>query len=163
MTQVDSKAFRSALGQFATGVTVVTTLDNNGNKVGMTANSFSSVSLDPMLVLWSVARSSSSFQQFMEAKHFAIHVLNANQKDISNQFASNCDDRFNGIEHCQGLGGIPVLSEYSAVFQCTTENTYDGGDHVIIVGRVNEFENREQPPLIFHAGKYADLEIPMAV
>ena len=163
MSEVDTKAFRSALGQFATGVTVVTTLDNNGNKVGMTVNSFSSVSLDPMLVLWSIGRSSACFDSFVNAQHFGIHVLNANQKQVSNQFASNCQDRFSGIDHQQGIGDIPLLTEYSAAFQCTTENTYEGGDHVIIVGRVVEFENREQPPLIFHAGKYADLDFPLAV
>lgn len=163
MSQVDPKAFRNALGQFATGVTVVTTLDKAGNKLGMTANSFSSVSLDPMLVLWSVARTSTSYQEFVEAEKFAIHILNANQKDVSNQFASNCEDRFNGVEHSDGIDGVPILNDYSAVFQCTTEHTYDGGDHIIIVGRVTDFDNREQPPLIFHSGKYADLDMQVAV
>lgn len=163
MSQIDQKAFRSALGQFATGVTVITTLNQQGQKVGMTANSFSSVSLDPMLVLWSIARSSKSFEEFVAADRFAIHVLHANQQAISSQFASNCDDRFCNVSHCEGLGGIPLLSDFSAVFQCQTEHQYDGGDHVIIVGRVVAFENREQPPLIFHAGRYADLDLPVAV
>ena len=160
---VDSKAFRNALGQFPTGVTVVTALDRKGKKIGMTANSFSSVSLDPMLVLWSVSKTASCFREFVTASHFAIHVLNANQKSISNQFASNCDDRFQNIEYLKGVDGVPVLGDYSALFQCKTEHTYEGGDHVIIVGRVTQFDNREQPPLIFHAGKYADLDMPLAV
>ncbi|MBA54973.1 MAG: nitrilotriacetate monooxygenase [Pseudomonadales bacterium] len=162
-SQTDPKAFRSALGQFATGVTVVTTLDSQGNKIGMTANSFSSVSLEPMLVLWSIARTSNAFDDFIKADRFAIHVLNSEQQAVSNQFASKCQDRFCNVEHGEGLGGVPLLKDYSAVFQCQTEHQYDGGDHVIIVGRVLEFDNRGLPPLIFHAGRYADLELPVAV
>lgn len=162
-TPTDSKAFRNALGQFATGVTVVTTLDANGNKVGMTANSFSSVSLDPMLVLWSIAKTSRSFDAFIEARQFAIHILSAEQKAISSQFASTCEDRFSNIAHRSGIGGIPVLEDYSAVFECEMESRYEGGDHIIIVGRVIEFDNRGKSPLIFHAGRYADLELPVAV
>ena len=162
-SQTDPKAFRSALGQFATGVTVVTTLDSQGNKIGMTANSFSSVSLEPMLVLWSIARTSNAFDDFINADRFAIHVLNSEQQAVSNQFASKCEDRFCNVDHGEGLGGVPLLKEYSAVFQCQTEHQYDGGDHVIIVGRVLEFDNRGLPPLIFHAGRYADLELPVAV
>lgn len=159
----DSKAFRNALGQFATGVTVITTLDAEGRKVGMTANSFSSVSLDPMLVLWSIARTSKSFSAFVEARQFAIHVLGADQKALSSQFASSCEDRFSSVPHRAGLGGVPILDDYSAVFQCETESRFEGGDHIIIVGRVIEFDNRAKSPLIFHAGRYADLELPVAV
>lgn len=162
-TQMDSRAFRTALGQFATGVTVITALDAAGNRVGMTANSFSSVSLDPMLVLWSIARTSKSYDVFMQAPHFAIHVLNAGQKALSSQFASTCDDRFQGIETQTGAGGIPLLTDYSALFQCATEARYDGGDHVIIIGRVLDFDSTTKPPLIFHAGRYADIELPVAV
>lgn len=161
MSQTDSREFRNALGQFPTGVTVVTTIDAEGNKIGMTANSFSSVSLDPMLVLWSVAKTCKAFTAFTESKQFAIHVLHADQKHISSQFASNCNDRFEGIEHSLGHGGVPVLSDYSAVFQCDTECLYEGGDHVILLGRVVAFDNRKLPPLVFHAGRYADL--PVAV
>lgn len=159
----DSKAFRNALGQFPTGVAVITTLDNEGRKVGMTANSFSSVSLDPMLVLWSIAKTSRSFSAFVEARQFAIHILGAEQKALSGQFASNCEDRFCNVSHRDGLGGIPVLDDYSAVFQCVTESRYEGGDHIIIVGRVIEFDSRGKAPLIFHAGRYADLDLPVAV
>ncbi|MEZ5508190.1 MAG: flavin reductase family protein [Gammaproteobacteria bacterium] len=161
--QTDSKAFRNALGQFATGVTVITTVDAEGNKIGMTANSFSSVSLDPMLVLWSIAKTSKSFAAFTEARHFAIHILSAEQKALSGQFASNCEDRFCNVPHRNGLGGIPVLEDYSAVFECEMESRYEGGDHIIIVGRVIEFDNRGKAPLVFHAGRYADLDLPVAV
>lgn len=161
--QPDSKAFRNALGQFATGVTVITTVDADGNKIGMTANSFSSVSLDPMLVLWSIAKTSKSFAAFTEARHFAIHILSAEQKALSGQFASNCEDRFCNVPHRNGVGGIPVLEDYSAVFECEMESRYEGGDHIIIVGRVIEFDNRGKAPLVFHAGRYADLDLPVAV
>lgn len=159
----DPKAFRNALGQFATGVTVVTTIDKDGNKIGMTANSFSSVSLDPMLVLWSVAKTCKVFEEFNEAKHFAIHVLKADQIDISNQFASSCEDRFQNIESTEGAGGVPILNDYCAVFQCEMEARYEGGDHIILVGKVVDFDNRGEAPLVFHAGRYADLELPVAV
>lgn len=163
MPHEDPRAFRNALGQFATGVTVITTLDQDGNNIGMTANSFSSVSLDPMLVLWSVAKSSACFDAFHTAKHFAIHVLHAGQRQISTQFASRCDDRFAGIETKFGRGGVPLLPEYNALFQCDTEARYEGGDHLILVGRVIEFDHRPVAPLIFHAGRYADLDLPVAV
>lgn len=163
MSQNDPKAFRNALGQFATGVTVVTTVDENGNRIGMTANSFSSVSLDPMLVLWSVAKNCKVFREFNEAQHFAIHVLRADQMPISNQFASSCEDRFTGIETTDGIGGVPLLTDYCALFECELEARHDGGDHVILVGKVLNFHNRGDTPLIFHAGRYADLDQPVAI
>lgn len=158
MPQLDTKEFRNALGQFPTGVTVVTTLDKEGNKVGMTANSFSSVSLDPMLVLWSIAKTSSSFDAFNETENFAIHVLSAEQKDVSNNFASkDCVDRFVTVNHEEGIAGVPILSDYNALFQCEIEARYEGGDHIIMVGRVVDFATKGSEPLVFHAGKYATL------
>jgi flavin reductase (DIM6/NTAB) family NADH-FMN oxidoreductase RutF len=161
--QMDSKEFRNALGQFATGVTVITTLDKEGNKAGMTVNSFSSVSLEPMLVLWSLAKTAKTFDAFNQTERFAIHVLNADQQAISNQFSSRGGDRFENIPLTEGQGGIPVLQDYSVVFQCEIEARYEGGDHIIMVGRVVDFDNKCQPPLIFHAGQYADLDLPVAV
>lgn len=151
------KEFRNALGQFATGVAVVTALDNDGNKVGMTANSFSSVSLEPMLVLWSVAKNAGAFATFNQADHFAIHVLNADQQQVSRQFATSTTDRFAGIDCNPGHGGVPLLTDYSAVFQCDTEARYEGGDHIILLGRVVDFDNKALPPLVFHAGRYTGL------
>ena len=161
--QMDSKEFRNALGQFATGVTVITTLDKDGNKAGMTVNSFSSVSLEPMSVLWSLAKTAKTFDAFNVTERFAIHVLNADQQAISNQFASRGGDRFENIALTKGHGGIPILQDYSAVFQCEIEARHEGGDHIIMVGRVIDFDNKCQPPLIFHAGHYADLDLPVAV
>ncbi len=157
MRRKDPKEFRNALGQFATGVTVITALDKNGNKVGMTANSFSSVSLDPMLVLWSIAKSSNAFEVFNQADHFAIHVLNANQQAISNQFSSKNTDRFEGVDCTVGHGGVPLLPDYAAVFQCDIESRHEGGDHIILVGRVVDFDQKDHAPLIFHSGRYAEL------
>ena len=159
----DPKAFRNALGQFATGVTVVTTIDKNGNKIGMTANSFSSVSLDPMLVLWSIAKTCKVFNEFNDTKHFAIHVLKADQVNVSNQFASSCEDRFDGIATTEGVGGVPLLEDYCAVFECELEARHEGGDHIILVGKVVNFDNKGDAPLVFHAGRYADIDLPVAV
>lgn len=146
--------FRNALGSFATGVTVITALGKNGQKVGMTANSFNSVSLDPALVLWSIGRDSNCFDDFMTAQAYAIHVLADDQQDLSNRFAKTGADRFEGLDISEGLSGVPLLSHYSACFQCTVANQYDGGDHVIIVGKVLEFVDNGLQPLIFHRGGY---------
>lgn len=149
--------FRNALGSFATGITVITALGKDGQKVGMTANSFNSVSLDPALVLWSVARDANCFDDFIGAESFAIHVLAADQEAISNRFAKSGVDKFAGIDCSEGLAGIPILPHYSACFQCQIENQYEGGDHVILVGRVIEFSDKGLEPLIFSRGKYATL------
>jgi 3-hydroxy-9,10-secoandrosta-1,3,5(10)-triene-9,17-dione monooxygenase reductase component len=157
MPVIDPKQFRNALGAFPTGVTVVTTLDRDGNKVGMTANSFNSVSLDPMLVLWSVAKSANAFDAFNSAEHFAIHILSESQQAVSSQFASKGVDRFEGVGHSLGHGGVPVLDDYCARFECDIEHRYEGGDHIILVGRVQAFDQQDKAPLVFHAGRYAEL------
>jgi len=110
--------FRNALGSFATGITVVTAIGQNGQNIGMTANSFNSVSLDPALVLWSIGRDSNCFDDFMAAKSYAIHVLASDQQDISNRFAKTGADRFEGIDCSEGLSGVPILPHYSTCFQC---------------------------------------------
>ena len=149
--------FRNALGSFATGITVVTAIGQNGQKIGMTANSFNSVSLDPALVLWSIGRDSNCFDDFMAAKAYAIHILAADQQDISNRFAKTGADRFEGIDCSEGLSGVPILPHYSTCFQCEIEHQFDGGDHVILVGKVVEFADKGHQPLVFHRGGYATL------
>lgn len=146
--------FRNALGSFATGVTVITALGKNGRKVGMTANSFNSVSLDPALVLWSIGRDSNCFEDFIAAEAYAIHILSEDQQEISNLFAQTGSDRFAGLETTEGLSGVPLLSNYSTCFQCRIEHQYDGGDHVILVGKVIEFSDNGNKPLIFYRGGY---------
>lgn len=149
------RAFRHALGSFATGVTITTTMDGNGNPVGVTASSFNSVSLDPPLVLWSLAKNSLSYEAFSSSGHFAVHILAADQMDLSNRFARSGEDKFSGIDWQEGAHGSPVFAHHAALFECTTRHQYDGGDHVILVGEVQSFEARDMEPLIFHAGNYA--------
>ena len=154
MTGFDSKDLRQAFGAFATGVTVVTTAFE-GKRYGVTANSFSSVSLDPPMVLWSLARTSSSFAAFENAPAFAVHILAADQEPISNRFASKGIDKFEGVEVREGHGGVPLLPGCAARFECRTAFRYEGGDHLIFVGEVVALEHASGEPLLFHGGRYA--------
>lgn len=156
MSQPDPKEFRNALGQFATGVTVVTTQDDTGAPVGVTASSFNSVSLDPPLVLWSLAKSANSMPAYQNSGGFNVHILASHQDALSNQFARPSDDKFAGIDWKPCENGHPVLPEYAALFRCETQYQYEGGDHVIFVGKVVDYETHNYPVLVFHGGKYAD-------
>ena len=149
------RALRAALGQFATGVTVVTARAPDGTNVGVTASSFNSVSLEPPLVLWSLARSARSLAAFRGAGHFAVNVLAADQIPLSNRFATQRDDKFSGVECVDGLGGAPLLAGCAARFQCRRAFEYDGGDHLIFVGEVLAFDCDGSPSLLFHRGRYA--------
>lgn len=151
----DTRAFRRALGNFATGVTVVTAASGDGRKVGVTANSFNSVSLDPPLILWSIDKRSSSHEVFEAASHFAVNVLAADQIDLSNNFARPKDDRFVEIEHEEGEGGAPVLVDCSARFHCEKFQQVDGGDHWIMIGKVVAFDDFGRSPLLYHQGAYS--------
>lgn len=158
MQHIDPKVFRNALGHFATGVTIVTTRDNQGLPVGVTASSFNSVSLDPPLVLWSIGRNAYSFSVFEQTDHFAVHVLGEWQSDLSNRFGRANEAKFEGLELTEGLGGSPLLAGCPARFECSVEHRYDGGDHVIMVGRVLRMEHAEQAqPLLFHRGRYGSI------
>lgn len=150
-----STQLRSAFGHFATGVTIVTALDAAGQRVGMTANSFSSLSLDPPLVLWSLARTSTNYAAFCGAKSFAVHVLDATQSALAKHFATKDIDRFAGVSLVTGHGGVPVLADFHACFQCDTHSQLDGGDHTIFVGRVITMEERPGEPLLFYRGRFA--------
>ena len=152
----DQKELRNALGQFATGVTVVTTSDEEKMPVGVTASSFNSVSLDPPLVLWSLSKTAKSMPAFENSGGFNVHILAAHQTDISNRFASSQDDKFDGIDFSTCDMGFPLLNEYAALFRCKTHYQYEGGDHIIFVGEVVEYQTNPLPVLIFHGGKYAD-------
>jgi 3-hydroxy-9,10-secoandrosta-1,3,5(10)-triene-9,17-dione monooxygenase reductase component len=151
----DTTTYRKALGSFTTGVTVVTTRASDGRDVGLTANSFNSVSLDPPMVLWSLAKSSGSLGAFRESGAFAVHVLSADQEALSRRFAQRGADRFKDLEIVRGTGGVPLLNGCAARFQCRTAFQYEGGDHVILVGEVVTFDSSELPPLVFHGGNYA--------
>ncbi|HYB11578.1 MAG TPA: flavin reductase [Alphaproteobacteria bacterium] len=150
----DRRAFRNALGRFPTGVTVVTTLTPDGIPIGLTANSFSSVSLDPPLVLWSLAKSASALPIFLNAPHYAINVLAAEQIALSRRFANERGDRFKGVECRRGLGGVPIIEGCTAWFECHNVARHDGGDHVILIGEVERFAEAERRALAFHAGDY---------
>ncbi len=159
MAAIDPREFRTALGGFPTGVTVVTACDPNGEPVGMTANSFSSVSLDPPLILWSVARNANSFEAFNEATEFAIHVLHSGQENVSTLFATKEIDKFGELNYSKSSGNVPLLDDYMTRFECKTEMRYEGGDHVIIVGRVVAFDKKERKPLGFYQGRYAQIVV----
>lgn len=150
----DVRDFRNALGQFATGVTVVTTVSPDGRKVGMTANSFTSVSMEPPLVLWCPSKRAPSLADFEEASHFAINILASDQHVLSRQFATPSPDKFDGAETTEGIAGVPLLDGAVATFQCRTVSRHDAGDHVIYVGEVEEYTSDGGSPLVFHSGKY---------
>jgi len=149
----DTKLFRRCVGQFATGVTVITAQIGD-ERVGVTANSFSSLSLDPPLVLWSIARSSRSFAAFQKAAHFAINVLSTDQLALSQGFSSSATDKFAGVRWQPGSTGAPVLDGVVARIECRVHAKIDGGDHVIIVGHVEGFERFDGDPLLFVQGRY---------
>jgi len=146
--------FRRALGNFATGVTIVTASAAD-RTAGVTANSFNSVSLDPPLILWSLAKHSGSYAVFEAASHFAVNVLAEDQLALSNQFARPSTQRFAGVAHHAGLGGCLLLEGASANFQCETFQILEGGDHWILIGKVVAFEDHGRSPLLYHQGSYA--------
>lgn len=152
--EIDPREFRNALGSFATGVTIVTAVGEDGRRVGLTANSFSSVSLDPPLVLWSLARKAPSLSVFTDVSHFAINVLAEDQMALSNRFASPIEDKFEGVDWRPGLGGAPLIEGCVARFECRNHMQHDGGDHVIFVGRVDRFDYTKRAPLLFLTGGY---------
>lgn len=151
----DAKAFRRALGNFATGVTVVTATDAQGKQVGVTANSFNSVSLEPALILWSLDKRSGSWATFEQASHFCVNILAADQIDISNHFARPGDDKFAGVTTTTGLGQAAIIPNSAANFQCEKYQVVDGGDHWILIGKVIAFEDSGRSPLVYHQGSYA--------
>lgn len=154
-TPIDQKAFRHALGNFTTGVTIITTTSPDGTPVGITANSFNSVSLNPPMVLWSIARTSRSLAAFEASDFWSVHILSGEQEALSNRFAKSGEDKFADLPIETGMGGIPLLEDCCARLQCKTAVRYDGGDHIIFVGEVVKFDHTDAPPLVFHAGRYA--------
>ncbi len=147
--------FRNALGMFATGVTIVTARTAEGALVGLTANSFNSVSLAPPLVLWSLARAAASLPAFSTGSHYAINILAADQHALAKRFATKGVDRFADVEFIDGTGGAPLLAGAAAAFECFNRSRYEEGDHVIFVGEVERCTHRAgASPLLFHGGKF---------
>ena len=156
MTDDDKLDLRQSLGRFATGVTVVTCLGDKG-PCGITANSFSSVSLEPPLVLWNIAKVSNSLDAYLDAEHFAINVLTADQRSLSEHFARSDHTRFQGVDYALSADGAPILADTLAVFECRTHEIHDCGDHFIIVGEIERFQSNDGAPLLFYGGAYREL------
>lgn len=150
-----STEFRAALGAYATGVTVVACLDGNGQPVGLTVNSFSSVSLDPPLVLWSLNTRSVSRPAFEAAEHFGVSVLAAQQQDLAQRFAAKTRRDWSDVAWRAGTTGVPLLDDAAAWFECATTGRQRAGDHLIFVGRVQRCERQDDAaPLLFFDGRY---------
>ena len=151
---LDTRRLRTALGRFTTGVTIVTCVDAAGEPVGLTVNSFSSLSLDPPLVLWSLRRESPSAAAFGAARHFAVNVLAESQLGVSRHFAARRADRFAEGAWGPGRHGAPVLAGTAATFECATESVQAAGDHLLFIGRVLACSDSTVAPLLFQSGHY---------
>ncbi len=151
---IDPTDLRRCLGSFVTGVTVITVLDDEGTPIGMTANSFNSVSLDPPLIVWSLRMNARSFPVYSKAKRFVVNILSEEQIDVSNHFAKSGPDRFKGIATTPGIDGVPLIDGCAAYLECRTEAIYPGGDHLLFLGRVERIVGSARKPLAFGAGKY---------
>ena len=156
-SQPDPALLRRAFGAFATGVTIVTTKDEEGRPRGLTANSFTSVSLDPPLVLICISRSAASFDAFATAAGFAVNILHEGQVALSALFASKASHKFQSVDHVRLFTGAPVLQDSLAWFDCSVHSRVDAGDHIVLIGRVEAFEARTAPPLGFSCGRYASV------
>jgi flavin reductase (DIM6/NTAB) family NADH-FMN oxidoreductase RutF len=150
----NTRELRNALGAFATGVTIITTRDRDGKLHGMTANSFSSVSLNPPLVLWSASLYAQSLAAFQEGNPFVVNILAYDQIELSNKFAKQSDDKFIDVGHVIAASGAPVLIGAAAHFECRNEFRHYGGDHIIFVGHVERFAYTDKPTLMFCRGAY---------
>ena len=153
--EMDPLELRRALGHFGTGVTIVSTRAADGRAVGVTVNSFNSVSLDPPIVLWSLSKASPSLAAFEAAGRFVIQVLAIDQVGLSRRFASRVPDKFDGVHHRYGLGGLPVIEGCTAAFECLTLEQRAVGDHILFLGHVEAFDQRHGTSLLYCQGRYA--------
>ena len=154
----DARAFRDALGCFATGVTLVTMIDRSDQPIALTVNSFNAVSLEPPLVLFSLARTASCFDDCIAAGRFAVNILAAEQEALSSRFARPGESRLNGIGFEIGALGCPLVSGALANFECRTRTTHDGGDHIIFIGEVETIVQRQNgSPLLYYRGRYGEV------
>lgn len=151
------RKFRQCLGKFATGVTIVTCADESGSPYGITANSFSSVSLEPRLILWNIAKVSNSLQAFLDAEYFAINILARDQQQLSSHFAKSDHTLFETVAIDRSRENVPLIPGTLACFECRTHQIHDCGDHYIVVGEVLRFVSSEREPLLFFSGNYAGL------
>jgi flavin reductase (DIM6/NTAB) family NADH-FMN oxidoreductase RutF len=151
---LDTRALRTALGAFATGVTVVTCRGADDSAIGLTVNSFNALSLDPPLILWSLRLASPSVAAFDAATHFAINVLAEGQVDVSRSFASPGEQKFGEGQWHEGVQRVPVLGGSAAVFECELLSQQTAGDHRLYIGRVLKMQSQQVPPLVYHGGHY---------
>ena len=154
---IDKTELRRVMGHFPTGVTVVTTISKAGELYGLTVNSFTSVSLVPPLVLVCVDKSAESYPCFEESKYFTVNFLAADQEDLSRRFATTGGDKFEGVGYRMGANQAPILNRVLAYLECKVVGAYEGGDHTIYVGEVEQAETRETKPLLFYRGGYRNL------
>lgn len=159
--EFDHRDLRHAFGMFPTGVTIVTTRHPDGHPIGLTCNSFSSVSLTPPLVLWSLSIYSPNLQAFLQAPVFTVNILACDQQALSRRFAARIPDRFAGVEWSEGEGGVPLLAGVAATIQCRNETRHYSGDHVILIGQVVRYRYRDVEPLVFSRGTYRSLGAPL--
>lgn len=150
----DRPVLRRALGRFATGVTVITTRDDEGCNIGLTANSFNSLSLDPALVLWSLGVTQGSSAIFKSSSHFAINILSARQIDLSRRFSSPVEDRFAGVDCVQEGLAAPLIKGCAAWLICRQRQHFQLGDHLLFIGEIEQLGAADEPPLLFHDGTY---------
>ena len=152
----DTRKLRDTFGCFATGVTVVSTVNGSGEFFGLTANSFTSLSLDPPLVLFCLDYKALSFDTFRETSHFVVNVLGEDQEELSAHFARSSVDKWNGVDYETWKTGCPVLPESIAVLECFTVARHEGGDHLIIIGQVERirYDESETKPLLYFKGRY---------
>lgn len=154
----DGRELRNAMGRFATGVCLITTVSEQQQALAMTANSFSSVSLDPPLALWNLQDSSDVYKDFAGPRYFAINILSSEQKDLSNHYAGKGQHEINPDHYRSGKYGAPIIRDALVSLECELEATYPGGDHLIIVGRIRDMDERPNgEPLVFYAGGYHEL------
>jgi len=151
---IDVKVLRNCFGKFATGITVITALAPDGTKLGLTVNSFSSLSLDPPMILWSLDKKSKSLEALQATSHFVVNVLASDQMDVSNNFAKTSDDKFDDVELIESKCGMPLLAGTVAHLECKNAGTYDGGDHLIFIGAVEHFDTSDKKPLLYTNGQY---------
>jgi flavin reductase (DIM6/NTAB) family NADH-FMN oxidoreductase RutF len=154
----DQIEFRNSLGNFATGVAIVTVQCGDKGDLGLTINSFASVSLDPPLVLWSINRNSDLFETFIGTETFTVNILNENQQDFSNQFSKKEEHSLEAYDWERTQNGCKYVPDSLAHFDCETYEQLDGGDHIIFVGKVTHFESRGGKPLLFAQGKYQKIQ-----
>ena len=156
---IDPREFRDTVGCFATGITIITTIAPDGAPIGLTANSFTSLSLDPPMVLFCLDRKVASFDSFETGAHFAVNVLSDGQMDTSNRFAKSGPDKWDGFEFDNWDTGCPILHDCLANMECSVASIHEGGDHVIVIGEVTRMMHvdGEASPLLYYRGRYANL------